>query len=851
MQKQVVVKGVRFDAGVAPLVPRMELVNDHRESLQRLQDAWEQLALFGQMSGTGADIGSTGAEFRQLSDELLDSLARRLLQDALRTARAKAQTCIDILVRNLFERTADVGFLATDTALRQFAAAARSGQPAEAQALRERLRAYVAKYSVYDDVILLAPDGRLLVRLDETATTCQADEALAASVVQSRAAFVESFGRFELLGGRTGLLYCASIREADVVVGVLCLSFRFEDEMRAIFAGLVPAEDPSVVLLLDPERTVVASSDAFQVPVGARLPLPRPPGHLIRFAGRDHLAVQAPATGYQGYGGPGWQGCVLVPVELAFQADASPVATEPAVQGQPLTGSGLFGRELQVIPARARHIQQRLERLVWNGQVQGRSEAGAGASGGRFASALLDHVTRAGQRISAVFDRAIGDLQQSAVASVLEDAHACAALGIDILDRNLYERANDCRWWALDNTLRLAAAEPDAPARANAGAVLRHINGLYTVYSDMLLLDTSGEVLASSQGGGGSGATVAADWLQAALALRGDQAFVRSAFAASPLYGGRHTYIYAAPVQGLRSGNTGCVAIVFDSAPQMQAMLQDTLPLGPQGQPLPQASGLFVTRSGTVVAGTHPAWPVGSVLPFAERLAGLERGQSARCLLEVGGRHYAAGFTMSGGYREYESSGACSPDDVACVMLIALDDGAAERRAATAIAAFDAPAAPPPGAENTLLASFRAGEQWFAFAAAHVLEAVVVAQVAPIGNAAQGGVTGMAMHQGHALAVIDLPQRGQAADDAGDGNLLVVCRTSQGSRFAVRIDEVGAVFEVAIASLHQLPAGLGAHDPLATHIVRGGSRSPQLMLTLLSVDRLAARHLRAGVCSVA
>ena len=40
---------------------------------------------------------------------------------ALLGLRSKSQIAIDVLVRNLFERTADIGFLSTDDDIREFA----------------------------------------------------------------------------------------------------------------------------------------------------------------------------------------------------------------------------------------------------------------------------------------------------------------------------------------------------------------------------------------------------------------------------------------------------------------------------------------------------------------------------------------------------------------------------------------------------------------------------------------------------------------------------------------------------------------------------------------------------------
>ena len=47
---------------------------------------------------------------------------------AVLSLRSDARVTIDILIRNLFERTADIGFLATDSEIRRFAEMANGGQ---------------------------------------------------------------------------------------------------------------------------------------------------------------------------------------------------------------------------------------------------------------------------------------------------------------------------------------------------------------------------------------------------------------------------------------------------------------------------------------------------------------------------------------------------------------------------------------------------------------------------------------------------------------------------------------------------------------------------------------------------
>lgn len=90
---------------------------------------------------------------QQLTAQMADEYRAELAEDL----GAKAQCAIDILVRNLFERTADVGFLAIDDSVRAFCAAPADARAAQQTAMRERLADYQRKYSVYDDVIVCAP----------------------------------------------------------------------------------------------------------------------------------------------------------------------------------------------------------------------------------------------------------------------------------------------------------------------------------------------------------------------------------------------------------------------------------------------------------------------------------------------------------------------------------------------------------------------------------------------------------------------------------------------------------------------------------------------------------------------
>src|SRR6201996_5692738 len=148
-------KGINFPDRVAPLARHMHSVNDHREALAALSGTWDTLALLAHLSNLKADMSEVRASFGQLTGELLVCLAEEMLALAGGTLGHQAQIAVDVLTRNLFERTADIGFLATDAAIVE---ACVAGDRTQFAALRERLRTYAERYTVYRDIVLLAPD---------------------------------------------------------------------------------------------------------------------------------------------------------------------------------------------------------------------------------------------------------------------------------------------------------------------------------------------------------------------------------------------------------------------------------------------------------------------------------------------------------------------------------------------------------------------------------------------------------------------------------------------------------------------------------------------------------------------
>lgn len=70
---------------------------------------------------------------------------------------------------------------------------------------------------------------------------------------------------------------------------------------------------------------------------------------------------------------------------------------------------------------------------------------------------------------------------------------------IDIIDRNLFERSCDVRWWATDESLVSALIQKDNDSCLHASTRLGIILNSYTVYLDLVLADVQGLIVANGR----------------------------------------------------------------------------------------------------------------------------------------------------------------------------------------------------------------------------------------------------------------------------------------------------------------------------------------------------------------
>jgi hypothetical protein len=151
---------------------------------------------------------------------------------------------------------------------------------------------------------------------------------------------------------------------------------------------------------------------------------------------------------------------------------------------------------------------------------------------------------------------------------------------IELIDRNLYERTCDVRWWATDSAIVDCAAAPSKAAVQHVAERLSVILGAYTVYLDLWLCDLDGKILANGRSDRFRvvGQSVAeTKWFRATRELRSGDDYVAGDIECQPSLGNAQVATYCASVRsgGKSDGEPIAVlAIHFDWEPQARAIVK-------------------------------------------------------------------------------------------------------------------------------------------------------------------------------------------------------------------------------------------------------------------------------------
>jgi hypothetical protein len=233
-----------------------------------------------------------------------------------------SQTLVQLIVRNLYERTADVRWWATDEAFYKCLENVDAQSCAHAS---KRLNIINKFYSVYLNLVLTDTDGKVVAVSHENydmrpgvdisnlnwykhaMKTTTGDKYIADDIFND-----------PLHGNRSVAVFATAVRHGGEIngkaIGVLGVFFDWQEQSRVIVKeepNLSPEEwNYSRVMLLDNSHNIIASSDGNGL--YNNFPLDTSQGSKGYFIDKNgNLVTYARTLGYQEYNGLGWYGVIV------------------------------------------------------------------------------------------------------------------------------------------------------------------------------------------------------------------------------------------------------------------------------------------------------------------------------------------------------------------------------------------------------------------------------------------------------------------------------------------------------------------------------------------------------------
>ncbi len=229
-----------------------------------------------------------------------------------------------------------------------------------------------------------------------------------------------------------------------------------------------------------------------------------------------------------------------------------------------------------------------------------------------------------------------------------------AAVNIDLVDRNLYERSCDVRWWATDISIVRAATTRDEADCTFAAERMRVILGAYTVYADIVLCDLEGRVLANGHPDKHRFTKNQAhtEWFRSALRTASGEEFGFQGAHRMEEVPGHHVLVYSCTVRegGEQHAQViGILGVLFKWDALGQTVVNNT-PIAKDEKTLTRC--LVVDDSGSVLADTQGRIRQ-ETLSFGELHAFMKEGAKAFRVISFGGKRHLAAYAKSQGFETY------------------------------------------------------------------------------------------------------------------------------------------------------------------------------------------------------
>ena len=475
------------------------------------------------------------------------------------------------------------------------------------------------------------------------------------------------------------LIYSTAIRaEADTngaVIGAMGVYFDFQGEAQMILDDYLPKDHRGAPLdgwysfFTNDKGVVTGTSDEAMVPVEQFAHLARQHRSLQKgerahtygvFEGMESAVFSAKTDGYLEYEGLGWSSHFVLPKSVIFESSEDD--EEPLLTADELMHSRLIPDINKETYIKVQDDKESIQLISLNGIVFASKLGKRGVALGP----IFDQITKTGDFATSMMEKLLAEMAMGELQMNLQALANSSKQAIDLIDRNLFERSADIRWWATDRFFWDALEDPSDESFDKASRRLKVINGSYTMYRNLVLANADGEIVACSR------LEVRNElrklnvsdheWFQSGMRTAASTEYAVQDVMDSPLEKTKDrslVYVGGIRSEGQRQGESiGVLGILFDWDNEAKTILKTCLPHDPKGEVMEGSAAFYTNANHEIIETTDSErFPIGSQPALPEDHQNVPGGESVAGLITHQDKRYLIGSAHTKGYREYEGLG--------------------------------------------------------------------------------------------------------------------------------------------------------------------------------------------------
>ncbi len=478
------------------------------------------------------------------------------------------------------------------------------------------------------------------------------------------------------------LVYTTAIRENldnnGAFIGAMGILFDFQGETKIILDDYMPTDDKSNTasgwhsFFTNESGEIIGSSDDAIFEQGRLAHVPRHHRQLSSgqkacsyaiVEGQDAAIFTAKTDGYLEYKGLGWSSHLVVPRAAIFGSRYH--AENAGISMEELMDSLIIPNINKQTYLKIQEDKESIQLISLNGIVFASKLGKRGVALGP----IFDQITKTGDFATSRMEDLLAEMAAGELALNLQALEMFSKQAIDLIDRNLFERSADIRWWSTDRYFWEALSDPSEDAFQRACNRLKVINNSYTMYRNLVLADSSGEIVACSKmelRNELKKVNVSdQEWFQNGMRTQRSNEYAVQDVQTSVLEKHKdRSLIYSGGIraEGAREGDsTGVLGVLFDWDTEAGKILENCLPRDRDGNYIAGCAAFYTSATHEVIETTDPeTFPVGMVVDLPPEHHNLQPGQSSSGIFNQGEKRYILGTSRTQGYREYQGLAWCA-----------------------------------------------------------------------------------------------------------------------------------------------------------------------------------------------